>query len=71
MLYYKCPTCRTILANKQIPFEERMETICDDDKMTDKDKNNAKGRLLDELQLTRECCRMRILTYCKLIEIIK
>lgn len=71
MLYYKCPTCKTILANKQLIFEQELDKICKDTKMTDEEKKNAKIKLLDVLHLERYCCRMRMLTYVKLIEIIK
>ena len=70
MLYFKCPTCRTKLADKQLLYEKRLEDICNskDDKQS---KDNAKQKLLDELELKRPCCRMRMMGYVKLIEIIK
>jgi DNA-directed RNA polymerase subunit N (RpoN/RPB10) len=71
MLYYKCPTCRTILANKQLIFEEELEKICKNDDFSFEEKEEEKMELLNRLELTRYCCRMRILTYAKLIEIIK
>jgi len=60
-----------LLANKQIPYEERLKKICDDKKMSEKEKNSAKTKLLDDLGLVRYCCRMRILGYIRLINIIK
>lgn len=71
MLYFKCPTCKTILANKQVPFEEGLDKICNNPKMSQKEKDSAKVELLDQLEVKRMCCRMRILTYVKQIEIIK
>ncbi len=70
MLYFKCPTCRTILANKQIPFEEEMEKICAKD-LGSKEEDKLKKELLDKLELKRYCCRQRILTYINQIEFIK
>jgi len=70
MLYYKCPTCKTLLANKQMVYEEKLATICNDSKMNDKDKMEAKRKLLDELEIIRPCCRMRVLGYVKLIDLI-
>ena len=70
MLYYKCPTCGTILANKQIPFEQGMLKICNNEKLTEKQKEIEKKKLLDELYILNVCCRMRMLTYIKLIDII-
>lgn len=73
MLYFKCPTCRTLLANKQLLYEKRLADICkfNIDKSKDDDKDAAKQKLLDELELKRPCCRMRIMGYVKLIDIIK
>ena len=70
MLYYKCPTCSTVLANKQIPFEEAMEKICKDASLSEKEKADMKMKLLDDLQVKRYCCRMRVLTYADLINVI-
>lgn len=70
MLYYKCPTCRTVLANKELIFKEEMEKICSKELDIDKE-NKEKENLLNRLELKRYCCRQRILTYTDLIEIIK
>lgn len=70
MLYFKCPTCRTLLANKQLVYEKRLKEICNSNKPKN-EKDSEKKKLLDELELHRECCRMRIMGYVKLIEIIK
>jgi len=70
MLYYKCPTCKTLLADKQLLYEQKMEKICNNDKLTKKQKDVAKRNLLDELHVKNICCRMRIMTYVKLIDLI-
>jgi len=69
MLYYRCPTCRTLLANKQIPLEEGMEEICKNSKLTQSDKTQKISELLDKLEIKRYCCRMRV-SYVKLVDII-
>ena len=69
MLYFKCPTCRTILANKQLLFTERLEKICKET-ISEENKDTKKQQLLDELEVKRICCRMRILTFIKLVEIV-
>jgi|688.fasta_scaffold858094_2 DNA-directed RNA polymerase subunit N (RpoN/RPB10) len=71
MLYYKCPTCRTLLANKQIPYQEKINHICTNQKMTEKEKDEAKRKVLVELELHRPCCRMRIMGFIDLIDKIK
>ena len=64
MLYSVCPTCRMLLADKQIPFEKKMEEL--------KNKNLSKEEFLKEqnkflIELgigpERYCCRMRIISY--------
>lgn len=71
MLYPRCPTCRTILANKQIPYEIRLEKICKDLSKSFDQKEQDKRKLLDELYIINECCRMRFLGYVRLIDTIK
>ena len=70
MIYFKCPTCRTILANKEIIFEQEMEKICSKN-LDKKDENKLKEELLNKLELKRYCCRQRVLTCSDLIKIIK
>ena len=70
MLYFKCPSCRTNLANKQIPFEKGMEKICASAK-SEEEMNKMKEELLDKLEVKRYCCRPRMLCYIDLIKIIK
>ena len=63
MLYPVCPSCNTILADKQIPFEKGMEVICNNKSLTDKQKAEAKKKLLDNIGVIRYCCRMRMISY--------
>jgi DNA-directed RNA polymerase subunit N (RpoN/RPB10) len=70
MLYLKCPSCRELLANRQLIYEAGMNEICnsnDDEKV----KDEKKTELLDRMNLKRYCCRMRLMTYRKLIDIVK
>lgn len=71
MLYYKCPTCRTKLSNRQLPWEAGLENICMNDKLSDAEKDKAKSKLLDDLKLIRPCCRSRVLGFCNLIYVVK
>ena len=68
MLYYRCPTCKTILANKQLMYEEELDKICTNSKLSEEEKIEQKMKLLDKLELKRYCCRMRMITYVKLID---
>ena len=71
MLYIRCPTCRTLLADKQLYYEKELAKICDDSVLTRIESDNKKEALINSLGLERYCCRMRILTYVKLIDLIK
>ena len=71
MLYYKCPTCRTLLANRQLLFEEAIKKICDDNNLTEEQKYDHKLKVLDKLLIHNICCRMRTLTYINKVDIVK
>lgn len=71
MLYFKCPTCKTPLANKQLVYKEKMEVICNNDKLSYKQKCEDKKKVLTEIELHRECCRMRMMGFVELIDKIK
>jgi len=71
MLYLRCPTCKTILGNKQLLFEEESNKILNRTDINEEEKDKLRRELLDNLEIKRYCCRMRILTYVKYIEIIK
>ncbi len=76
MLYLKCPTCRNLLGNKQLYFEQKMDEICKDcdmKKLTFEEGEKKKMELVDFLipNQDRYCCRMRLLTYRKIIEFVK
>lgn len=66
MLYYRCPTCKTLLANKIIPYEEELNKICASNNTNPK----AKEDLLTKYHFINPCCRMRVMGYVKLIDII-
>lgn len=70
MLYLKCPTCNELLGNRQIIIENAIESIINSDHDEDK-KLEMKTELINNLGLTNHCCRMRVLTYVKLVDIIR
>ena len=70
MLYFRCPTCKNKLADKQISLEKEMVLICDNTKISEQEKDNLKSKLLDKLLITRYCCKMRALTYIDLVETV-
>jgi DNA-directed RNA polymerase subunit N (RpoN/RPB10) len=54
--FVRCPSCGSLLADKQIPYEEGIDQIMANSKIIDKEKE--RGKLLD---ITGVCCRMRFL----------
>ena len=69
MLYPICPTCHNLLADKQLPYEDGMKKINKLNK-SNEEKMKLKKKLLDDIGLSRYCCRMRMISYldqCKLI----
>ena len=81
MLYPICPTCGALLSNIQIPFENDIKKLCekynvDIEEMSrhllrDADFNVEKKAIVDKYtDPNRYCCRMRLLGYCKLVDII-
>lgn len=71
MLYLKCPTCKNILADKQLPFEDDIKKICENPKLSEEEKKQEKMKLPTKYGLDKYCCRMRILSYTQLINIVK
>lgn len=72
MLYLKCPTCKELLGNKQLIYEAELKKICD--KYTDINDTryeNEKSDLIKKIGVKRYCCRMRIISYVRLIDVIK
>lgn len=66
MLYFKCPSCRFNLARVQVPYTIEMAEICNS-KMSNKEKDVAKTDLLNKLNVTKYCCRMRCMGFVELI----
>lgn len=63
MLYIDCPTCGRLLGDKQLPYMKRINEIENNAKLSDEEKNTSKSKVLDDLKLSRPCCRMRIMSF--------
>lgn len=71
----RCVTCNNILAGKWLKYlemvkQKRVEDGRTDDKipyLTTTTRKTAEGRAMDELGLTRECCRRHVLTHVDLL----
>lgn len=76
MLYLKCPTCKMLLGDKQLIYERLIEEICKDcdiHKLTNEQADKLKQEVVNSMGIDREryCCKMRLMTYKKIIEIVK
>lgn len=74
MLYMFCPTCRELLGDKQKYYERKMAEICQGVEMgkyNTEEANVAKMKLVNSLGLRRYCCKARIMTYVRQVDIVK
>jgi len=70
MLPPKCFTCNKLFADIELYYEAELKTIDLSNSLTPEEKNKQKHKLVDSLGLTRYCCRMRVLTYVDLVDVI-
>jgi DNA-directed RNA polymerase subunit N (RpoN/RPB10) len=71
MLYPRCPTCGGMLAHLEVDFEDKKKNICNNPKLTDEQKLLELKENVNNLGLLRYCCKLRVLTYIDLIDIVK
>ena len=71
MIYMKCPTCGTIIGNRQIIYETKLEEIHNNPNIDENEKLIQKTKLVDSLELKRYCCKMRVITFKSKPNIIK
>ena len=70
MLYPICPTCGVLLAAIEIPFLQKKKIIVNDASLSDEEKEKRISKLVCKY-VDKYCCRVRLLTFVDLIEIIK
>ena len=70
MLYVVCPSCKTLLGNKQLIWEEIEKQIIESH-ISDKQKEEELEIAINSLGLKRYCCKMRVKTYTRLVEVVK
>jgi DNA-directed RNA polymerase subunit N (RpoN/RPB10) len=72
MLYLSCPTCRSVLAHIELPYIDLINQV-ENDKvlMNNLEKKQAYiSKRLQEL-VENDCCRMRLITYSDLVQILR
>ena len=71
MIYLKCPSCGYIIGNRQVIYESKLDEIMNNPNTDDDEKLVLKTQLVDSLGVKRYCCKMRIITFKQLTDIIK
>jgi DNA-directed RNA polymerase subunit N (RpoN/RPB10) len=71
MIYLKCPSCGTVIGNRQIPYETGLEEIENNPNINEAEKLELKNKLIESLEIKRYCCKMRVTTYKSMPDIIK
>jgi DNA-directed RNA polymerase subunit N (RpoN/RPB10) len=71
MIYLKCPSCGTVIGNRQIAYEAKLQEIDNNPNIDEDAKLEQKNKLINSLELKRYCCKMRIMTFKSMPLIIK
>ena len=71
MIYLRCPSCNKVIGNRQQTYEQGLIQIEDNPNLTDEAKLELKTKLIESLEVSRYCCKMRIITFIQLTDIIK
>ena len=74
MIYLICPTCKKWLGDKQIQYDTINGQICKDVEsglITPEEGDNLKKKFINSLDVSRFCCKQRIITYSDLVRIVK
>lgn len=71
MIYMKCPTCGTVIGNRQIIYEATLKNIENNPNLDEDAKLEQKNKLINGLELKRYCCKMRVITFKSMPLIIK
>jgi DNA-directed RNA polymerase subunit N (RpoN/RPB10) len=71
MIYIRCPSCGYILGNRQMLYEAKLDEIVSNPNLDEDAKLDLKTKLVDSLKLKRYCCKMRVITFKQLTDIVK
>ena len=63
MIYLRCPSCATVIGNRQIIYETKLQEIENNPNTDLEEKLKLKTALIDSLELKRYCCKMRLMTF--------
>jgi DNA-directed RNA polymerase subunit N (RpoN/RPB10) len=68
MIYMSCPTCGYLLGSKAEEFEKRKKIVCDNEKLSDEEKETKIQQIIKDLKFRRYCCSMRVMTCKNIVE---
>jgi len=71
MIYMKCPSCGYLLGNRQIIYEKGLREIMNNPNANEEEKLLLRIKLVESLNIKNYCCRMRVITFKQVTEIIK
>lgn len=75
MLYIKCPTCRRLLGDKQLYYENKLAEICKNNEngmyKNQEEVDAEKEKLVNNIGIDRYCCKIRLLSYVRLVDVVK
>ncbi len=76
MLYLKCPSCHTLLGDKQIVYDLEIAKIKQEQEIGNITKEEADKRKIDTINKVlpnkdKYCCRTRMMTFIDLPNLIK
>jgi len=71
MIYLRCPSCQTIIGNREIQYDTELDKIENNPNIDEEEKLEQKTKLLNSLELERYCCKMRVSTFKNKTSIIK
>lgn len=71
-VYIKCPSCGRLLADKELIFDKGIKEI-NNEILNDDEREQRIMKLVDSLQIPKNnyCCKMRIMTYVDLYNVVK
>lgn len=71
-VYIKCPSCGRLLADKEMIFEEGIKKI-NSEVLNEDEREKKIMDLVDSLEIPKNnyCCKMRIMTYVDLYNVVK
>jgi DNA-directed RNA polymerase subunit N (RpoN/RPB10) len=67
----KCPSCGYLLGNRQIIYEKGLREIMNNPNANEEEKLLLRIKLVESLNIKNYCCRMRVITFKQVTEIIK